>query len=190
MKTENEMNIISTFTKSIIEFFGNVNAVCAGIFSSIIGYFVPVRDIVHVLLLFFLFDMIFGYLAARKGKKRGGKECKRFSVKIIWNTTIPRALISIILVMAAYMWDSTYNQDVVNTYKAIGWFISGVLIFSIAENGFIITKWGVFLKVREFIRNKIKSETEQDPEVTEKIDKEYNKLMNNGKRKTIDTENT
>lgn len=174
---KSEMNIIDTMTQSVINFFSNVNAICVGIFSSIIGYFVPVKDIVNVLLLFFLLDMIFGYLAARKGKKRGGKECKRFSVKIIWNTTIPRALISIIIVMAAYMWDSTYNQDVVNTYKAIGWFISGVLIFSIAENGFILTKWGIFLKIREFIRSKIKGETEQDPEVTEKIDKEYNKLM-------------
>ena len=188
---KSEMNTIDTMTQSVITFFSNVNAICVGIFSSIIGYFVPVRDIVHVLLLFFLFDMIFGYLAARKGKKRGGKECKRFSVKIIWNTTIPRALISIILVMAAYMWDSTYNNDVVNTYKAIGWFISGVLIFSIAENGFIITRWGIFLKVREIIRGKIKTETEQDAEEDDNLEEEYKKIMNkNGKRKTTDTENT
>jgi hypothetical protein len=188
--SENNINLVSTITKSISDFFGNANAFCTGIISSIVGYFVPVKNIVHVLIIFFIVDMIFGFLAAKKGKMRKGKEkeCKNFSVAIIWNTTIPRMLISIILVMAAFMWDTTYNQELINTYKAIGWFISGVLIFSIAENAFIITKWGIFLKVREFIRSKIKQETQQDAEVTENIEKEHKRLLKGGKRKEAEND--
>ena len=109
-------------------------------------------------------------------------------IEILPNNVHHLKLISIILVMAAFMWDTTYNQDLINTYKAIGWFISGVLIFSIAENAFIITKWGIFLKVREFIRSKIKSETQQDAEVTENIEKEHKRLLKGGKKKEASNE--
>lgn len=156
------MNLLLIFYKSITDFFGNVYAVGVGIFTSVLGYFIPIRDIVQLMIGLFIADVLFGYAAARKGKKRNGKVQKRFSVQIIWEHTIPRMLISIVLVMTTYMWDLTYSQEFVNTYKAIGWFISGVLIFSIADNGFFITKWSVFMKVSQLIRGKIKGETEID----------------------------
>jgi len=100
--------------------------------------------------------VIFGYLVSKKINK-----C-RFQVKIVWNHTIPRMLISVVLIMACYMWDSVYHQEAVSTYNIVGWFISGVLIFSIAENAFLLTKWDAFLKIRNIFRKKIQDETGED----------------------------
>lgn len=54
------------------------------------------------------------------------------------------------------MWDQVYSQEMVSTYKIIGWFISGVLLYSIAENGYQITKWSVFPKIGNFVSQKVK----------------------------------
>lgn len=134
----------------------NVHSFASGVLASILGYFLPIKDIVHLIIIFFIIDVVFGYLAARKGKK-GEKE--RFSVKIIWNHTMPRLLISIIIILGAYSWDKTFEQDFVATYKLIGWFISGVLLFSIVENGYHITKWGILPRIGEMFKTKIKDKT-------------------------------
>lgn len=124
-----------------------------GIAMTAIGFFIPIKNIVHLLIFFFMLDVIFGYLAARK--LRG----ERFSVKIIWNHTIPRMLISLVLILGAFMWDKTYEQDFISTYKLIGWFISGVLLYSIAENGYKITHWYGFLSLKAVFRKKFEDET-------------------------------
>jgi len=157
-KTSKEME--ETFFQSLANamnsIFHNFYAVLTGFFTAIVGYFMPVKDIVHLLVLFFILDVIFGYWAASKLRK------ERFSVKIIWTHTIPRMLVSIVLVLGAYMWDLTYNQDMVSTYKIIGWFISGVLLYSIAENGYNITKWSVFPKLGGLIKNHVSDRTGLD----------------------------
>ena len=121
-----------------------------GLFTSILGYFLPLKNIVTVLMIFFILDVAFGYWNARKNKKQ------KFQVGIIWNHTIPRMLSSIVLILGAYMWDTTYNQTVVCTYKIIGWFISGMLLYSTAENGYKITKWGIFHKISKQIEKEVK----------------------------------
>ena len=133
-----------------IDISANIHALLSGITTAILGYFLPVKDIVHLLILFFLLDVVFGFWAARKIRK------ERFSVKIIWTHTIPRMLLSIVLITGAYMWDQVYSQEMVSTYKIIGWFISGVLLYSIAENGYQITKWSVFPKIGNFVSQKVK----------------------------------
>jgi len=60
----------------------NAYAMLSGLFMSILGYFLPVKDIVHLLILFFVLDVFFGFWAAKKLRK------ERFSVKIIWSHTI------------------------------------------------------------------------------------------------------
>lgn len=139
-----------TICRALTDSLTNVHALLAGALTSVAGYFLPVRDIVHLLILFFILDVALGYWAARKLRK------EKFSVKIIWATTIPRMLISIILIISAYMWDTTYRQDYVSTYKIIGWFISGVLIYSIAKNGYLITKWSVFRSIGSIFKDKLK----------------------------------
>ena len=151
-------------TYAVGGFLKNAYALISGIFMSVLGYFVPVKDIVHLLILFFILDVIFGFWAAKKLRE------ERFSVKIIWAHTIPRMLISIVLITGAYMWDSTYEQDIVSTYKVIGWFISGVLLYSIAENGYHVTKWSVFPKLSSIIGDKLKDKTGINAETKPKND--------------------
>jgi len=141
---------------AVKHFFADSANVCAGMLGTIIGYFLPIRDIVHFVILLFIMDVIFGYLVDRQQNKA------RFKVKLVWNHTIPRMLISIVIVMATFMWDRTYEQDVVSTYNVVGWFISGVLIFSIAENAFLLTKWDTFLRIRNMIRKNINEKTGED----------------------------
>lgn len=153
-------NKMEEMFRSIGQMFSNLTIkfwpMLTGVFASIVGYFLPVRDIVHLLILFFILDVIFGYWAAHKLRK------ERFSVKIIWNHTMPRMLISIVLITGAFMWDTVYRQEVVDTYKIVGWFISGVILFSIAENGYLITGWTVFSRVGRLLSKKIKDATGQD----------------------------
>lgn len=152
-------SLFHSFTKALVDLFSKCESLIVGFAASVVGYFMPVKDIVNFLLIFFLLDVAFGYWAAHKLRK------ERFSVQIIWTHTMPRMLISIVLILGAYMWDKTYNQDVVSTYKLIGWFISGVLLFSIAENGYQITRWAVFPNIANLIGGKVKERTGMDANI-------------------------
>ena len=131
-------------------------SIIAGFAATILGYFLPIKDIVHLLILFFILDVVFGFWAAHKLRS------ERFSVKIIWSHTMPRMLLSLVLVLGAFMWDSVYSMNFVETHKMVGWFISGVLLYSIAENGYHITKWSVFPKLGGLFRSKVKDQTGMD----------------------------
>lgn len=137
-------------------YYDRLNSFIAGCIASIFGYLLPVKDIVHLMIFFFVIDVIFGAWAAKKVRK------EKFSAKIIWNHTMPRMLLSIVMVLGAYMWDTVYCQDIVSTYKVVGWFISGVLLFSIAENGYRITKWSVFQKLGSLFQSKVQEKTGMD----------------------------
>lgn len=127
-----------------------------GIAGIILGYFLPIRDMVNFIVLLFVIDVILGYLAAKK--LRGEK----FSTHIIWRTTMPRMLISLLLIGISYMWDSIFKQEFVQTYNLVAWFIAGVLIFSIAKNGYKISKWQVFANLSSLFQKKIQEQTGVD----------------------------
>lgn len=130
--------------------------ILCGMLGTIIGYFLPVKDMVNFIVLLFVIDVFLGYLAARK--LRGEK----FSTRIIWKTTMPRMLVSVLLIIIAYMWDDVFKQDMLQTYNIVGWFIAGVLIFSIAKNGYKITNWNGFLGIENLFKKKIEDETGTD----------------------------
>lgn len=153
-----QQSFFADFVQSLHSFFCNAYAFVVGCLLSLLGYLIPVKDIVNLLILFFILDVAFGYWAARN--LRG----ERFSVKIIWSHTMPRMLVSIVLITGAYMWDKVYDQNIVSTYKVIGWFISGVLLYSIAENGYNVTKWSVFPQISKLFKNKMKDATGIDIE--------------------------
>lgn len=125
-----------------------------GAFAAIFGYFSPIKDIVNLLLLFFILDVLIGFWASRK------LYGERFMVSIVWKHTIPRMILSLILIIGAYMWDSTYQQEYVSTYKIIGWFISGLLLYSIAENAYCITRWTMFKKIGKAIKDQVVDKAE------------------------------
>ncbi|MGQ7868685.1 phage holin family protein [Sunxiuqinia sp. sy24] len=145
--------MIELISESFRDLAHNIWSFVAGIVSAIFGYFLPIQDIVHQLILFFVLDVVFGYLAAKK--LRG----ERFSARIIWNTTIPRMLIALVLILGSYVWDEVYQQEFVSTYKIIGWFISGVLFFSIIQNAYKVTNWEMLPLIGRFISQKLDDKT-------------------------------
>lgn len=126
-------------------------------FTSVTSYFFPIKDIVHLMLLFFILDVLVGYWAARKHSKGKAK----FNPKFVWQKTVPRMVLSTILVMMLFLWDDVSQQSYVATYNMVGWFINGLLIVSIMENAYYITDWKVFNLVRGLIRDKLEKETNQ-----------------------------
>ncbi len=138
--------------RSIISVFDNAYAIAAGFIASILGYFLPLKDIVHLMLLFFILDVIFGFWAAKKLRK------EKFSVRIIWAHTIPRMILAVITVIMLFLWDNVFSQNLVSTYKIGGWFICGILVSSVVENGWKITRWLVFPKIRKLVEKEIKKE--------------------------------
>ena len=145
--------IVETAGKAVVDLFSNIWAVICGFFAVCLGYFAPVFDIMLLLLFLFALDVVFGYWAAKK--LRGEK----FSKTIIWKTTMPRLVVSGVLVLIFYMWDMTYRQDFVATYRLVGWFISGIIIYSIAQNGYSVTKWEGFPLLGLFLKKKIQDTT-------------------------------
>lgn len=158
----------ASFAKSFKFMLHDYYAMLSGAIISFFGYLLPIRNIVHLLIAFFIADVVFGYLAARKIRK------ERFSVKIIWEHTIPRMLVSIILITGAFMWDEVYAMDFISTYKVIGWFISGVLLYSIAENGYKITNWSIFPKIGNLFKSKVNDSTGMDITDDDKTKNESN----------------
>lgn len=146
------------FVKSLKTFIYDAYAIITGSVVGFIGYLLPIRNIVHFVIALFICDVFFGYWAAKKIRN------ERFSVKIIWDHTMPRMLVSIVLITGAFVWDEVYKQEFVSTYKIIGWFISGVLLYSIAKNGYKISKWSAFDQLGGFIQDKVKDATGIDIE--------------------------
>ena len=126
----------------------------------VIGYFTPIKDVINVVVFFFVVDMWFGYRAAKK--LRG----ESFSKTIIFNTTVPRLLYSVVILMLLFIWDTVFEQSYVSSYKLVGWFLTGVLIASILKNIYKITNWEVIPGIGTIIKDTIKKTTAV--EVTEK----------------------
>jgi len=157
-KTKKMMEFLRLVYRYLCGLFDNTCAMLCGLFSASIGYFLPVKDIVHLLIFFFIVDVFFGWRKARKLKKM------KFSTAVIWNTTMPRMGLSILLIMCAYMWDNTFDQNYVSTYKVIGWFISGVILYSIVANMYVLTNWKVFKDLVQIVKNCVKGKTGIDIE--------------------------
>lgn len=153
------MNDLARFIyRSLCSIFDNVYATMCGLFTASLGYFLPVKNVVHLLIIFFIIDVLFGYLKSHKLFK------KKFSTTIIWETTIPRMMVSILLVLCAFSWDKTFGLEYISTYKTIGWFISGVILYSIMVNMYLVTNWKVIRDLIEVVKNCVKGKTGIDIE--------------------------
>lgn len=128
----------------------------AGCILAFFGYFLPIYDMGKFVILLFIADFLIGVWHSKKNKKQ------KFSGKLFWSTVVPRMALSIFLIMVLYQWDETYKQEFVSTYKVVAWFISGALIWSIADNAYKITNWGVFMSIGKFLKKKIEDETGQE----------------------------
>ncbi len=118
-----------------------------------VGYFSPMKSVVHMVLVFFLVDVIYGWLAAKK--LRG----ESFKPAIVWKKTMPRVLLSLVLLILAYIIDKETKQALINTTSVLGWGISALLFLSIAKNGYIVTKWKSIPILEKWVEDKIEKET-------------------------------
>lgn len=126
--------------------FTNIWSLISGMSMSLLGYFLPIKDVVHFVIACFIIDMLIGYWTAKK--TRGEK----FSMSVVWNTTMPRLTLSLIIIILAFAWDTTFNQLTIASYKVVGWFICGVLIANIIQNSYKITKWNIFIDIGNYIK--------------------------------------
>ena len=141
--------MIKSYSSWISNTLDNSLAFALSAFISVIGYFSPVGNILLLLLVLFGIDVILGIWASKKLRKES------FSMKKVFSTAIPRFIISAIIILITYAWDSVYSQDLVCTYKVAGWFISGLLIISITKNGYQITNWSVFKSIEKLVRKQV-----------------------------------
>lgn len=134
-----------------------------GIIASIVtlvGYFSPVKDTVHFMIGLFIIDVIYGWRVDRKlNKYNKEKNYGRFDPMIVWDKTIPKMVLSLILLLGFFTLDSVTGQHFIEFYNIVGWFICGLLLASIAENGYIITGWKTLSFLDILIKKKIKDQT-------------------------------
>jgi phage-related holin len=130
------------------------------IFLTIIGYLLPLKNMAHLVLFFFFLDVIYGYLADRK------QNGARFKTAIVWAKTVPRIILSIVLLIMAFMLDEVCSQEYIQTYKVVGWFICSLLFLSILKNGYIVTQWAAIPLIGKLIEKRIEKQTDTEIEET------------------------
>ncbi len=139
--------------QEIYEWLTNVYNFLGGIIMIILGYLLPIKDLIHFITLLFILDVVIGYWWARK------RERAKFKTKIIWNKTMPRWLFSVIILGLLYYWDKVHHQDWVSSYYVGGYFLSGTIIASIVDNALKITGWGVFKGLKHIITSNVEKNT-------------------------------
>ncbi len=154
----------------IWDWFTEPHNFIGGIIATVLGYFLPIRNIIHLILLLFVIDVVIGYIKAHK------LTGVNFKPKIVWQKTIPRMIFVLILIILTFLWDDVFKQNFVKTYHLIGWFVSGLLIVSIVENMYEITNWHIFTLLGNIIEKHIKTKIEE----TEKLEENEKKAKKKG----------
>lgn len=143
--------IINGCGEAFLEMLTKGYAVLIGIISAVAGYFLPVKDTVHIIFVFFIFDVIFGYLAAKKSDP-----LTRFKAKIIWQKTVPKMLVAFLLVITAHMLDFITPAGIITIRESVGWFVAGLVLSSVWQNMMIVTEWVSIKDLIKLLTDKIK----------------------------------
>lgn len=144
------------FWDIIEEFFCNAAGWVLGVFLNIAHYFAPVADTIHVLLVFFIADILFGFLASKK--LRG----ESFNPRKVWEKTIPKMLVSFFVIISAHMLDSISPLGFLTIRESVGWILSGLVLHSVWKNAFIVTKWTALRHIGEFLSDSLKDRFKVD----------------------------
>lgn len=152
-------NITNPIKEKIVmeEFMRNLFEKATDCFGAIlvafVGYFSPLSHVVHVVLICFLADVVYGWLADKKLNKAP------FKPSLVWKKTMPRVLLSLVLLILSYVIDKETGQTFVDSYRILGWAICGLLFMSIIKNAYIVTNWGAINSIDRWARKKVKDET-------------------------------
>lgn len=137
----------------MVNFWDSFKEAIVSLFLTVIGYLSPLKSMAHLVLFFFLLDVIYGWLVDRKMNKA------KFKPSIVWCKTMPRVVLSVILLILSFMLDNVTGQHYVSTYKLIGWFICSLLFISILKNGYILTGWEAIPLIGKMVKKNVKEET-------------------------------
>ena len=135
----------------------------AALFFATLGFFLPIKNMVQLVILFFIIDMLVGYWTARKIR---GEE---WDSKIVWKKTMPRAGFSVFFIMGTYMSDLIFGQDFFCMYKVVGWLISSIIMVSISKNAYLLTGWTPFKYIGSITKREIKNKTDMTEKDYENI---------------------
>lgn len=141
--------MIAKITDNLIHYWKFILA----FFATTLGYFDPIKDIVHLILAFFIIDVIYGW---RADKKLNGA---KFKTSIVWETTIPRMIATVIIMICTFLLDEVTGQEFIRIYSVAGYFIAGLILISIMKNMYIVTKWEAIPLIGKFVKNKIENQT-------------------------------
>jgi len=117
---------------------------CGKLAVLLISYFAPVKDIVHVMLIFIAIDFLSGLWAARKrGEKLQSRKFRKTLTKFLWYT---------VALILSFMMEKTFNLSWSNLSGIVGGFVCFIELKSIFENITHITGEPVFMKILHLIR--------------------------------------
>lgn len=157
----NNLNTINPIkVKNMEDFFQNIYYriidLIGALFFALVGYFSPISSVVHVVLIFFVLDIFYGWRADVKINNA------RFKPSIVWQKSIPRMVLALIAVLSAYMLDTEMKQIWVDSSRFVGFIICGLLFISILKNGLIVTRWGALKVIERWAKKEIKEKTGLD----------------------------
>lgn len=133
--------------------FSNEQTFASGLIASVVGYFAPIKDPIIYLIALFVVDCLIGALKNWKLHK------EPFSKRKVFETTVPRLLAVILIMTLLYSWDKTFQQEFINTYLVVGYFIAGVLLWNVIMNLYKVTKWKAFIKIGSLIDKNVEEKT-------------------------------
>ena len=139
--------MIHSAFKWLFDVMADAYSVIVGLLSVSFSYFMPVRDMMHLIIIFFAVEMVVGYLVAKK--VRGD----HFRLSVVFTKTVPRLGLVVFIILGTYAWDDVHNQEAVHTYTILSYFICGILIASITRKGYILTGWSPFKDISKIIKN-------------------------------------
>ena len=127
-----------------------------GIIGSIVGYFEPIKSNINLMIGLFFLDALIGITNSVFIKR------EKFDSSKLFGKTGLRILGSGLVILIFYMIDQVHGQSFVSTYNILSYAICGAVGVSILLNIAEITKMGVFKKLANIIKDKIKSNTGVD----------------------------
>lgn len=122
-----------------------------GAIVALLGYFSPIKAVVHVMGAAIVLDLVFGIWAARS-RKEGIKSGK------LWRTAY-KFFISVVVVALLYAMDVEMGAEIVQLHRLVAWLITGFEIWSILESGGQITNHKIFRILRKIMEDKVESAT-------------------------------
>lgn len=132
-------------------FFSHLMNILFGMLIAVLGYFTPVKDIVHVMCAAIFIDFATGLWASRT-KGNGITSFK------MWRT-IYKLFLSTLIVMLLFSMDKEMGVMHIEMHRLVAWLITGFEIWSILENAAVISDHRIFKLLKKYMHDKIEKQT-------------------------------